>query len=96
MSLINKEVSNFKVYAFHENDFKSVTKDLSDTGHAIAVDLKSLERLLVFAPRPWRLHRGFPFLLLPAPHGRVQLVAHLVQSLASALSAGDDLFGCEA
>ena len=27
MSLINKEVSEFKVYAFHENDFQFVTKE---------------------------------------------------------------------
>ena len=27
MSLINKEVSDFKVYAYHQNDFKFVSKE---------------------------------------------------------------------
>ena len=27
MSLINKEVSNFKVYAYHQNDFKFISKE---------------------------------------------------------------------
>ena len=27
MSMINKEVSDFKVYAFHENDFKFISKE---------------------------------------------------------------------
>ena len=27
MSIINKEISEFKTYAFHENDFKTVSKD---------------------------------------------------------------------
>ena len=27
MSMINKEISDFKVQAFHENDFKTVTKE---------------------------------------------------------------------
>ena len=27
MSMINKEISNFKTYSFHENEFKMVSKD---------------------------------------------------------------------
>ena len=27
MSIINKEISEFKTYAFHENEFKTVSKD---------------------------------------------------------------------
>ena len=27
MSIINKEISDFKAYAFHENEFKTVSKD---------------------------------------------------------------------
>ena len=27
MSIINKEISDFKAYAFHENEFKTISKD---------------------------------------------------------------------
>ena len=27
MSIINKEISEFKTYAYHENDFKTVSKE---------------------------------------------------------------------
>lgn len=27
MSMINKEISDFRTYAFHENDFKFVSKE---------------------------------------------------------------------
>ena len=27
MSMINKEIGNFKAYAYHENEFKMVSKD---------------------------------------------------------------------
>lgn len=27
MSIINKEVSEFKTYAFHENEFKTISND---------------------------------------------------------------------
>jgi len=33
MFMINKEISNFRTYAYHENDFKFVSKDqLSHSG----------------------------------------------------------------
>ena len=45
MSMINKEVSDFRTYAFHENDFKFVSKE----------DISSILRTLpLCVPRSWR------------------------------------------
>lgn len=40
MSAINKEISNFKTYAFHENNFKIVSKD--DFLDIVNINLKSV------------------------------------------------------
>ena len=45
MSMINKEISEFRTYAYHENDFKFVSKVLKSDPTLVYYDGKYLEKI---------------------------------------------------
>ena len=52
MSLINKEISDFKAYAFHGNDFKMVSKEeilgaVEEAANQLEINLSDEDRQLI-------------------------------------------------